>query len=408
MSRLTRWAALAGAAAVLTLGAAAAVPASAASFSKAFDYQFTVTDSQTADSPGFISEQPFTGNAEASQSLGAGGVTLSVTPQATPAKGCCDSGVLVSLGDLGGLFDATGHLRPVYVTGTGVVYANWVFDTNGNGKPLSFDASGKLIDAGGDNFAYSDTLNQPGGTGGAMDLTTAGSAGAAVADSADFLTVLAQGNPALSGYKTLEQVHAAFTSGAVTGSTSADPQVWLDVLVYGQHNATATVASVDGKTLVTTSAPPPPPPPAVSSWGNEVNPFGNGFDVYRQRAAVNTVIAGWPARQGDPATHFLREAEGSAWRFEYAPHGGGTGLCVSNPDGGYLGDPAGATGLVLRGCNASKFQQFAEDSSGHLVSVINGQVVNPAGTGGQLRTASSPVAWGGSRYGWEDFAALPA
>jgi len=73
---------------------------------------------------------------------------------------------------------------------------------------------------------------------------------------------------------------------------------------------------------------PPPPPPG--NFGDEVNPFGNGFDVFQQHQAVNAVIAGWTATQADPATHFLRHAGtvSGAFQFEYAPHGSGTVLCV--------------------------------------------------------------------------------
>ena len=42
------------------------------------------------------------------------------------------------------------------------------------------------------------------------------------------------------------------------------------------------------------------------NWGDEVNPFGNGFDVYGQRQAMNAIIAGWTATKADPATHFIR------------------------------------------------------------------------------------------------------
>ena len=44
------------------------------------------------------------------------------------------------------------------------------------------------------------------------------------------------------------------------------------------------------------------------NWGDEVNPFGNGFDVYQQRDYAGAIIAGWTATQADPATHFLRLA----------------------------------------------------------------------------------------------------
>ena len=42
------------------------------------------------------------------------------------------------------------------------------------------------------------------------------------------------------------------------------------------------------------------------TWGDEVNRFGNGFDVHRQQQAVNAVIAGWTATKADPANHFCR------------------------------------------------------------------------------------------------------
>lgn len=145
-------------------------------------------------------------------------------------------------------------------------------------------------------------------------------------------------------------------------------------------------------------------------YGNNVNPFGNGFDVYQQHAAINTVIVGWAATQADRATHFLREAGtvSGAYRYEYAPAGAGTGLCVSNPDGGYPGDPAGPTGLVLRGCNLSVFQQFTPGPGNELISKANGQIVNPHGTGAQLNTGTSHVSWGGSAWTWKDYASLPS
>lgn len=148
----------------------------------------------------------------------------------------------------------------------------------------------------------------------------------------------------------------------------------------------------------------------ATPYGNNVNPFGNGFDVWEQHAAVNTVIVGWRATTADPATHFLQEpgTVSGAYRYEYAPNGSGTGLCVSNPGGGYVGDPGGPTGLVLRGCNLSLFQQFMPGTGHELISVINGQVVNPNGAGAQLRTGSSRVSWGGSAWTWKDFTSLPA
>ena len=145
--------------------------------------------------------------------------------------------------------------------------------------------------------------------------------------------------------------------------------------------------------------PPPPPPPSGSSYGNNVNKFGNGFDVYQQHGGVaNTPIVGWPATQHDPATHFLKEAEGSYYRFEYAPNGVGDGLCVSNPGDGRL---------VLRNCNANVWQEFSY-SGGHIISAFGGGITNPNGTGAQLTEGTSATPWGGSNYTWTAFSSLPA
>jgi hypothetical protein len=144
------------------------------------------------------------------------------------------------------------------------------------------------------------------------------------------------------------------------------------------------------------------------NYGDEVNPFGNGFDVYRQRAAINTMIVGWTATKADPATHFIRE-QGTlrgAVRFEYAPHGVATGLCVSDP--GY--DAAGTGlkhGLVLRSANTGAWQQWYPQANGTLRNAATGLVVSPNGTGAQLRGTASASTWGGSVYTWTDYAHLP-
>ena len=144
------------------------------------------------------------------------------------------------------------------------------------------------------------------------------------------------------------------------------------------------------------------------NFGNEVNPFGNGFDVYQQHQAVNAIIAGWTATKADPATHFIRLSgtHSGAYQYEYAPHGSGTGLCVSDP--GYDAAGTGLTnGLVLRGCNTGAWQQFVPQSNGTLANLATGLVVSPNGTGAQLRGTTAPTPWGGSRYTWTDYAHLP-
>ena len=106
---------------------------------------------------------------------------------------------------------------------------------------------------------------------------------------------------------------------------------------------------------------------AVSNYGNEVNRFGNGFDSFRQHQFAGAIIAGWTATQGDPATHFLLSngTHQGAFRFEYAPKGTGSGLCVSDPGGGWSSDPL-RDGLILTSCNTGPWQQFIPQSNGSL------------------------------------------
>jgi len=142
--------------------------------------------------------------------------------------------------------------------------------------------------------------------------------------------------------------------------------------------------------------------------GDEVNRFGNGFDVYGQRQAVNTIIAGWTATKADPATHFIRVpgTVKGAYRFDYAPNGVATGLSVSEP--GY--DAAGTglkDGLVLRASNNGPWQQFIPQPNGTLKNVATGLYVSPNGAGAQLRGTTAPSPWGGSAYTWKDYAHLP-
>ncbi len=148
------------------------------------------------------------------------------------------------------------------------------------------------------------------------------------------------------------------------------------------------------------------------NYGNEVNKYGNGFDVFQQNYSVNAIVVGWTATRADPATHFIRIAQGpGVWQFE-ATRGNGvaTGLCVSDPGGGYASDPGGPNGLVLRGCNTGTFQQFRLLSAqpSQLRNVATGLVVYPNGTGAQLRGSAVPIPGVDSHYTWKSFAQLPA
>ncbi|MGD0705145.1 MAG: hypothetical protein ABSA02_35320 [Trebonia sp.] len=131
--------------------------------------------------------------------------------------------------------------------------------------------------------------------------------------------------------------------------------------------------------------------------------------MYQQHQYGGAIIAGWTATQADPATHFLDLAgtHSGAVKFEYAPSGSGTGLCVSDPAGGWAGDPL-RDGLILAGCNTGPWQQFVPQSNGTLTNLATGLFVNPDGTGAQLRGGIAATTWGGSVYGWKDYDHLAA
>ena len=80
---------------------------------------------------------------------------------------------------------------------------------------------------------------------------------------------------------------------------------------------------------------------------------------------------------------------------------------MSDPGGGWKSDPL-RDGLILEKCNTGAWQQFVPESNGTLKDVATGLVVNPDGTGAQLRGGKTATSWGGSVYGWTKFADLPA
>ncbi len=147
----------------------------------------------------------------------------------------------------------------------------------------------------------------------------------------------------------------------------------------------------------------------TGTYGNYVNKFGNGFDSFRQHEYAGAIIAGWPATQSDPATHFIINAgtTSGAIQLEYAPDDSDTGLCVSDPGGGWASDPL-RDGLILANCNTGPFQQFIPESDGTLVNVETGLTVNPDGKGAQLRGESGTTSWGGSTYTETGYDSLPS
>lgn len=207
-----------------------------------------------------------------------------------------------------------------------------------------------------------------------------------------------------------------FSYTTMTGKDSTHNAVacekWTDA-ASNSGGSTTDAGNVTGKQCAGTPIPVP-----QGDLGDFVNAYGNGLDVFRQHYAAGAIVAGWTATQSDPATLWIRHDTGltiggnTVYTVEATRSGGhATGLCLSNPMGGWS-DPAGPTGLLIVHCagnpQANKFQQFYLDGgTHHLISVINGQAVSPHGTGAQL-TASGVAPWpGGSDYRWMDKASLP-
>jgi hypothetical protein len=195
-----------------------------------------------------------------------------------------------------------------------------------------------------------------------------------------------------------------------TGLTSGNPTLTYvgGTAAPGTYNAVVVTATdSDGAVLhgtfnLTVTAN------TVSNYGDYVNRFGNGFDAFRQHQYPGAIIAGWTATQGDPATHFILNngTHQGAVQIEYAPNGTGSGLCVSDPGGGWSSDPL-RDGLIMTSCNTGPWQQFIPQSDGSLKNVATGLFVNPNGTGAQLRGGASATPWGGSFYKWTNFSSLP-
>jgi hypothetical protein len=135
--------------------------------------------------------------------------------------------------------------------------------------------------------------------------------------------------------------------------------------------------------------------------GTEINFYGNGWDAKGNSAAYDTPVLASP-NGNNAGQDFYRLPSGSGFRFELAENGNPTGMCISNPMGGG-GVPKGSTGLVLRACNGTAFQQFTEGTTGahgtQLISAANGQLASPNGTGAQLSTYAVNTAVG-SYWSW--------
>jgi hypothetical protein len=226
-----------------------------------------------------------------------------------------------------------------------------------------------------------------------------------LADSNSSGTVKFTANSSKSG-DAVTVVESSLPSGLTSGNPltysggTAAPGTYTGVVATA---ADADGAALTGTFTLTVSAN------SVNNYGNEVNKFGNGLDAYRQHQYAGAIIAGWTATQGDPATHFIMNngTHQGAVQFEYAPNGSGSGLCVSDPGGGWSSDPL-RDGLILADCNTGPFQQFVPQSNGTLQNVATGLYINPNGAGSQLRGGSTATPWGGSNYTWTAYGNLPS
>ncbi len=264
--------------------------------------------------------------------------------------------------------------------GTGDIIAV-ATDSSENAEAIGIDVT---MASGGDSIqktaTATDTVTGLADTTSAGDVTfsaaSSGSNGITFAES-NLPTGLTSGNPTLS-YSGGTAAPNTYT-GVKVSATDSDGAV---------ENGTFTL-TVNANTV------------SGSTYGNYVNEFGNGFDAFRQHEYAGAIIAGWPATQADPATHFILNngSTSGAIQLEYAPNGTGSGLCVSDPGGGWGSDPL-RDGLILANCNTGPFQQFIPESDGTLLNVATDLYVNPDGKGAQLRGESSPVGWGGAAYTW--------
>ena len=138
--------------------------------------------------------------------------------------------------------------------------------------------------------------------------------------------------------------------------------------------------------------------------GTLVSNAGDAADSDRAAAAVDNPVIGWHDNPGDAGSDFailLDPYNGAAIEIIYTPAGAYTGLCLSDPGGGYPQDPAYPDGIVLRSCNGSKWQAWTYGSTlsgpggpgSVLTNIATGLVLTDEGFGRQLQDAA-PLASG--------------
>ena len=331
----------------------------------------------TALSATAVTDEAFEGGT-LSAANGTGVVNLSGTGVTWSLHGTAPAGVSLTGGSTIGADDATPGTSDLVADAT---------DANGNVEalviPVTITSDSVQLEASTATVALSvlsDTNSSNTVTFSADSTATGDSISFA---ESDLPTGLTSGNPTLT----------------YVGGTAA-PGTYNDVGVTATDTDGATLKGTFTLTVSANSA---------TNYGNMVNTFGNGFDVFRQHEYAGAIIAGWPATQDDPATHFdLNSGSTSgADQFEYAPDGTASGLCISDPGGGWHSDPL-RDGLILTPCNSGPYQQFVPQSDGTLLNVATGLYINPDGKGAQLRGESEPTSWGGSTYSWEAETSMPS
>jgi hypothetical protein len=225
-------AATALAAALVPIAASAPSASASAIYTKNGTYQFASNTDTSGSSVFRISNSAFS-YSDSSQSLGASGVGLSITPDQT--SGYADSGVIVDLGDLDSLFSCPGGnctYNPPAIVGSSDVAYNLYFDTDGNGGYLAFSSNGVYAGPAGDNIA---------------DLGAAGSASASFQAGQQGNGTFAQSFAGQT--ETMQDVLGAFNARSDGGTK--DPEVWAWIGISGSSAETGYVTSVDGTPLVT-------------------------------------------------------------------------------------------------------------------------------------------------------------
>jgi len=337
----------------LVVSGAAALPAHAATWQ------------DTALSGGTVTDSAFAGTGLAATS-GRDVITLAGTGVTWSLHGTVTSGVSLSGSTISYLGSAVPNAPDVVVDAT---------DTAGNAEALEIPVT---IGAGSiqvNGTVVKVSLSALADTNSGGNVTFGATSSAGVGDALTFAesnlpTGLVSGSPTLT-----------YVGG------SAAPGTYSAVAVSVTDTAGA---ALKGTFTLTVDAN------TVGTYGDEVNPFGNGFDAYQQHDYSGAIVAGWTATQSDPATNFILNAgtHPGAYQFEYAPRDTASGLCVSDPGGGWKSDPL-PDGLLLTTCNTGPWQQFIPQANGTLKNLDTGLFVNPDGnfsdtTFGLIQQARDP------------------